>query len=60
MAPTYSIGGIGYLALDEHIEELVVWLGAVSVGHQVAEHGLAVVLIEPEARQASSCCRRLL
>ena len=54
--PTHTIGRIGYLALDEHIEELVIWLGAVSVGHQVAEHGLAVVLIEPEARQASSCC----
>lgn len=49
-------GRIGYLALDKHIEEVIIRLSTVSVGHQVAEHGLVAVLIEPEARQASPCC----
>lgn len=47
---------IRYLALDKHIEEVVVRLSVVSVGHQVAEHGLVAVLMEPEAGQASPCC----
>lgn len=46
----------GPLAFDKHIEEVVVRLGIVSIGHQVAEHGLVAVLIEPEAGQASPCC----
>lgn len=52
----------GPLALDEHIEEVVVRLGVVSVGHQVVEHGLVAVLMEPQAGQASPpcSCRRLL
>lgn len=50
----------GYLALDEHVEEVIVGFGAVGVGHQVAEHRLVTALIEPEAWQASSCCWRLL
>lgn len=49
-------GRIGYLTLDEHIEEVVVRLRTVRVGHQVAEHGLVAVLVESEARQASPCC----
>lgn len=56
-----SLSSIKHLTLDEHIEEVVVRLGTVSVGHQVAEHGLVAVLIEPEAGQASSsCCWQLL
>lgn len=53
-------GGIGYLALDKHVKEILVGLSAVGVGHQVAEHRLVAVLVEPETRQASACCRRLL
>lgn len=49
-------GHIGYLALDKHIEEVVVRLRTVRVGHQVAEHGLVAVLVESEAWQASPCC----
>lgn len=49
-----------YLALDEHVEEVIIGFGAVGVGHQVAEHRLVTALIEPEAWQASSCCWRLL
>ena len=45
-----------YLALDKHIKEVVVGLSAVGVGHQVAEHGLVAVLIEPEAGQTPPCC----
>lgn len=45
-----------YLALDQHVEKVVVRLCAVSVGHEVVEHGLVAVLIEPEARQAAPCC----
>lgn len=45
-----------YLALDQHVEKVVVRLRAVSVGHEVVEHGLVVVLIEPEAGQAAPCC----
>lgn len=45
----------GPLALDKHIEEVVIRLCVVSIGHQVAEHGLVAVLIESEAGQASPC-----
>lgn len=55
-----KIGAIGYLALDKHVKEILVGLGAVGVGHQVAEHRLVAALMEPETRQASACCRRLL
>lgn len=51
---------VTYLALDQHVEEVVVGLGAVGVGHEVAEHGLVAVLVEPEAWQAAPGCRRLL
>lgn len=49
-------GQIDYLALDEHIEEVIIRLGAVGVSHQVAKHSLVAVLLEPEARQTSPCC----
>lgn len=38
-----------YLALDQHVEEVVVGLRAVCVGHEVAQHDLVAVLVEPEA-----------
>lgn len=48
-----------YLTLDEHIEEVVIGLGAVGVGHQVAEHGLVAALVESQTRQTSSCWGRV-
>lgn len=55
-----TTSGMTYLALDQHVEKVVVRLRAVSVGHEVVEHGLVAVLIEPEAGQAAPCCWRLL
>lgn len=55
--PLFTVfGQIDYLALDEHIEEVIIRLGAVGVGHQMAKHSLVAVLLEPEARQTSPCC----
>lgn len=48
----------GHLALDEHVEEVVVGLGVVGVGHQVAEHRLVAVVVEPEAGEAPPRRRR--
>lgn len=56
-AHSYSVG---YLAFDEHVEEIVVRLGVVGVGHEMTQNRLVAVLIEPEARQASPRCRRVL
>ena len=55
----FPLGKIKYLALDEHIKEVIIGISVVSVGHEVAEHSLVAALIEPEARQAPTCHRLL-
>lgn len=40
-----------YLALDQHVKEVVVRL---SVGHQVVEDGTVAILMKSEAGQVSS------
>lgn len=34
------------LALNKNVEEVVVWLLAVSAGDELTQHGLAVVLVQ--------------
>lgn len=59
-AYSVSFKHIRHLALDKHVKEIIVRLGAVSVGHQVAEHGLVTALIKPQAGQTPPCGGRLL
>ena len=48
-----AVGVKAYLTLDEHVEEVFVWLGVVSAGHQVPEYRVTVLLVEPQSRETA-------
>lgn len=52
--------GVTHLALDQHVEEVLVRLCPVAPSHQVAQHRPVVALIESETGETSAGCQRPL